>query len=132
MTVGTADGDAVQAGEVADHAAAMPRPMISAGTPSMVATRLACGSALFLARVQQHDDEDEQHHHRAGINDDLHGGDELGAQQQINQRQRAHHHDQRQRAVDGVLLHQEVDRPSDAQRRENEEQNKRQHDCLNQ
>ena len=72
-------------------------------------------------------DEDEQHHHRAGIDDDLHRGDEFGAQQQIDQRQRSHHHDQRQRAVDGMLLHQEVDRTSYTQRREDEEQNKSKH-----
>ena len=82
---------------------------------------------LFRAGVQQHDHEDKQHHHRASINNDLHCRDELRAQQQIDERQRAHHHDERERAVDRVLLHQEVDRPSHTQRRENEEKNESEH-----
>ena len=55
------------------------------------------------ARVQQHDDEDEQHHDGARIDDHLRGGDELGAQQQVQHRQRAHDADQRKRARDGCV-----------------------------
>ena len=87
----------------------------------------ALAQALFCAGIQQHDDEDEQHHDRPRIDDDLYGGDELRSQQQIKQRQRAHHDDERERAVDRVLLHQEVDRPSYAQRREDEEKYKSKH-----
>ncbi len=55
----------------------MLNPMMSAGTPSMVATRLPCGVRSSIPGVEQHDDENEQHHDRAGINDDLHGGNKL-------------------------------------------------------
>ena len=42
--------------------------------------------SLFLdAGIEQHDDENEQHHHRSRVDDDLNGGNELGAEQQINQ-----------------------------------------------
>ncbi len=80
-----------------------------AGNPKQHSDPAAFG-ALFLAGIQQHDDEDEQHHDGAGVDDDLHRGDELGAQQQIFHCQRSHHHHQRQRAVDGMPLHQQVDR----------------------
>ena len=78
-------------------------------------------SALFHAGVEQHNHEHKQHHDRAGINDDLHRSDKFGPQQQINHRQRSHHNNQRQCAVDRVLLRQEVDCTSDTDRREDEE-----------
>ena len=80
----------------------------------------AAFGVFLLAGIQQHDDEDEQHHDGAGVNDHLHGGDELRAQQQIFHRQRSHHHHQRQRAVDGMRLHQQVDRTRHADRTENQ------------
>jgi hypothetical protein len=52
---------------------------------------------------------DEQHHDGAGVDDDLRGGQELRAQQQVKHGQRGHHHNQRQGAVDGMALEQEVD-----------------------
>ena len=47
-----------------------------------MAARLPSG-VLFVACVQQHDDKDEEHHDGAGVDDDLRGGEELRAQQQI-------------------------------------------------
>ena len=48
----------------------------------------AAPGALFFSGIQQHDDEDEQHHDRARVNDDLHRGHKLRAQQQIFPRER--------------------------------------------
>ena len=52
---------------------------------------------FFDSGVEKHDDEDEQHHDGPGIDDDLHGGDELSAQQQVFAGEGGHHRDQRQR-----------------------------------
>ena len=81
--------------------------------PITMATRLPL---VFFLRtgIQQHDCKDKQHHDGAGIDDHLHGGDELCPQQQIFSRQRRHHRDQRQRGVNGMRLRQQVDRPRDA------------------
>ena len=54
----------------------------------MRAARLPQG-AFFAAGIQQHDHEGEEHHDGAGVDDDLRGGEELRAQQQIEHRQRA-------------------------------------------
>ncbi len=48
------------------------------------------------AGVQQHDDEDEQHHHRSAVDNHLRHGNELSAEKQIEDGQRAHDADQRQ------------------------------------
>ena len=55
-----------------------------------------------LVDAQQHDDEEEQHHDGPGVDDDLHGGQELGVlgdEQHGHPEQGAH---QAQRGVDGV------------------------------
>ena len=75
----------------------------------------AAHGALFATRVEQHDSEDEQHHDGTGIDDDLRSGQKLCAQQQVEDGQRGHHHNQRQGAVDGMALEQEVDGPSQAE-----------------
>ena len=36
---------------------------------------------LDAAQVEQHDDEEEEDHDRAGVDQDLHGGDEVGLEQ---------------------------------------------------
>ena len=40
-----------------------------------------------------------KHHDRARVDDDLHGRDELRAEQQVQHGERNHHQDQRERAV---------------------------------
>src|SRR4051794_35423482 len=40
----------------------------------------AASQRFFFAGIEQHDGEDEQHHDGAGVDDDLHGGDELRAE----------------------------------------------------
>ena len=127
ITIGPADGDAVQPGEMADHPDGNAQSNNEPRDTQHHGDTAGMFGALFHPGVQQHDDKDEQHHHRAGIDNDLHGGHEFRAQQQVQQGQRTHHHNQRQGAVDGVLLHQQVDRPTYTQRREDEEENKRQH-----
>src|SRR5262252_8243918 len=47
----------------------------------------AASRAFLSAGVQQHDDEHEQHHDGPGVDDHLDGGDELRAQQQVDQGQ---------------------------------------------
>src|SRR5208282_412076 len=49
----------------------------------------AAPGPFFFAGVEQHDDEDEQHHDGAGVDDDLDDGDEFGAEQQVDEGQRA-------------------------------------------
>ena len=92
------------------------------GMPNKTATRLplVCSSTPAFNSMMV---KTNKHHDRAGINDDLHGGDELRAQQQIFARQRGHHRDQRQRAVDGMGLRQQVDRSRHADRPEGQKQN---------
>src|SRR5215470_6362511 len=77
---------------------------------------------LFHPGVQQHDDEHEQHHDGPGVNDHLDSRDKLGAQKQVDQRQRRHHHHQRECAVDRVTLRQQVDGPCHANHSEDDEQ----------
>ena len=68
----------------------------------------AAVGAFFLSGIEQHDDEGKQNHDGAGIDDDLGGRQELRAQQEVEHGQRAHHHNQREGAVDGVALEQKV------------------------
>ncbi len=93
----------------------------TAGKPT--ARRAAAQGALFTACVQQHHDKREQHHDRAGIDDDLRGGQKLRAKQQIKHGQRGHHHDQREGAVDGMALEQQIDGPGQAESGKKEKQN---------
>ncbi len=60
---------------------------MNAGKPKSFATPGAA-AMLFRTGVQKHDDEDEQHHHRARVDNDLCHGDELGAEQQVKNRQK--------------------------------------------
>ena len=69
----------------------------------------AAQGALFAAGVEQHDDEGEEDHDGAGVNDDLRDGEKLRAEQQVEHGQRGHDHDQREGAVDGMGLQQEID-----------------------
>ena len=94
----------------------------------------ACGAAaeraFFAASVEQHDDKGEKHHDRAGIDDDLRGSKELCAEQEIEHRQRSHHDNQRQGAVDGMCLEQEIDGPCEAESGKNEKQNQMHRDLM--
>ena len=40
---------------------------------------------LFFSGVEQHDDKDEKHHDGAGVDDHLHDGDELSAEQHVDE-----------------------------------------------
>src|SRR5208283_156174 len=123
-----ADTDLVQSSDAGDHPNANAQTDDQARHAQHRGDPAAVRCPLLDSRVEQHDHENEQHHYRAGINDDLHGGDELSAQQQVDHRERSHHHDQRQRAVDGVFLHKQVNGTAHAHRREDKEENQMQHD----
>src|SRR5580698_8333590 len=75
----------------------------------------AAKGALFAAGVEQHDDEYEQHHHRAGVDDDLGDGEEFRAEEEIEDGERGHDDDERERAVNGMGLHQEIDGSREAE-----------------
>ena len=87
----------------------------------------AAFAAVFYAGVQKHDHEDEQHHDRSGIDNHLHRRHKLRAQQQIFHRERAHDHDQRQRAVDGMPLHQQIYRAGNAHQPKHRKYNQMKH-----
>src|SRR5262249_3748055 len=74
--------------------------------------------AFLFASVKKHDNEDEEHHDGAAIDYDLHGGDELGAHQQVKSGESDHHDNERQSAVNRVLLQNEADRADYGKRRE--------------
>src|SRR5579864_2571942 len=71
-----------------------------------------CDSAafglFFYPGIEKHDDEDEENHNGAGVDDDLHGGDKLRAQQHVFAREGGHDRDQRQGGIDRMSLHQQV------------------------
>jgi hypothetical protein len=69
----------------------------------------AAMGSLFFAGVQKHDDEDEEDHDGAGVDDDLRGGEELGTEGPVEDSERHHHNDQRESAVDGVTLQEQVE-----------------------
>src|SRR5262245_48922176 len=77
--------------------------------------------ALFFAGVQKHDDEDEKHHDRAAIDDDLHRGHELCAHQQVEPGERDHHDDERECAMNGMLLQDQADCADYGERSEKKE-----------
>src|SRR6266852_89134 len=77
--------------------------------------------AFFLACIQKHDDEDEENHDGAAIHDDLDGGDELGAEKQVQASESHHHNDERESAVNRMTLKNQADRAENGQRGENEE-----------
>ncbi len=83
---------------------------------------MAAFGLLFFAGIEQHDDEDEKHHDGAGVDDHLHDGDELGAEQQVDESQRAHDDNERERAVDGLPLNQQIDRATYTERREKQKE----------
>src|SRR3984957_12296066 len=82
----------------------------------------AAEGALFAAGVEEHDDEDEQHHDRAGVDDDLGDGEELRAEKQVEDGEGGHNDDERERAVNGMGLHQEIDGSREAKSGKKEEQ----------
>src|SRR6185312_4128522 len=63
---------------------------------------------LFFAGVEQHDDEDEEDHDGAGVDDDLGGGEELGAERPVEDRERHHDDNERECAVDGMALEEQI------------------------
>ncbi len=123
-----ANGDLVESGGAAHHPNADDQSEDQRRNAEHGRHAAAVSCPLLNSGVEQHDDEDEQHHDRTGINDDLHGGDKLRPQQQVNHGERSHHHNQRQRAVDGMLLREQVNGAAHAHRRENKEKNQMQHD----
>ena len=66
---------------------------------------------VLAADVGHH--EHVEHHDGAGVDDDLRRGDELGAQQQEERRQREQVEDQRQHGVEGVAHGGDADRARD-------------------
>ena len=76
---------------------------------------------LFGSGVQEHDDEDKEHHDGAGVDDQLSGGDELSAEEDVENRERDHHADERQRAGDRVPLERHVQGAGDRDEGEGEE-----------
>ena len=87
--------------------------------------------ALFLASVQKHDHEDEQHHDRAAVHNDLHGRDKFRAHEQVEARECHHHDDERERAVNRVLLQNQADRAKNGKGGKHEEDNQgRSHQCF--
>ncbi len=82
----------------------------------------AAEGALFAAGVEQHDDEGEQDHDGAGVDDDLSDGEELRAEQEVKHGQRGHDDDERESAVDGMGLQQEIDGSREAESGKEEEQ----------
>ena len=68
------------------------------------------------------DDEHVEHHHRAGVDDDLRGRDELGAQQQEQHRERDQVRDEREHAVERVAQRDHADRAGDHADRGDEEE----------
>src|ERR1700679_540939 len=69
---------------------------------------MATVGTFFRPGVEQHDDEGKQNHDSAGIDDHLGGSQELRTEQEVEHGQRAHHHNQREGAVDRVALEEEV------------------------
>ncbi len=77
-------------------------------------------AALLCTGVQQHNDEDKEHHDGAAVDDHLRHGNEFRAQQQIENRERAHDADERQSTRDRMLLKDQVqrrNRPRQSRRR---------------
>src|SRR5271165_5382462 len=74
------------------------------------------------AGVQKHNDEDKQHHDGTGINDDLRHGQKFRSQQQVQDRQRAHHPNQRQGACNRMVLHHEINGTTNRYRGKQEEE----------
>ncbi len=68
------------------------------------------------------DDEHVQHHHGAGVDDDLRGGDEFGAQQQEQHGEREQVDDEREHGEEGVAQRDHADRAGDGAERGEEEQ----------
>ena len=91
------------------------------GKPAMYAA-LEPVVRLFFAGVEQHDDEDEQDHDGAGVDDDLGGGEELGAERPVEDRERHHDDDEGQGAVNGVALQQEIECRADGEQAKDEEE----------
>src|SRR5206468_4810866 len=54
----------------------------------------------------------------AAVDDDLHGSDEFRAQEQIQTRESDHHDDQREGAVNRMLLQNQAERANNRQRRQ--------------
>src|ERR1700722_13930803 len=92
---------------------------------SREAGQLGLAGVLLDAGIQEHDDEDEEHHDGAAVDDDLDGGDKLRAHQQIQSGERDHDHDERKRAVNGMLLKNEADSADEGERGKHEENDQR-------
>src|SRR5579885_118019 len=80
-------------------------------------------AAILRPRVQQQNDKDEQDHHGAGVHNYLRGGDEFGPEQQVQNRQRPHHANQRNGARDWMRLHHHIHRAHHRDDRKNEKEN---------
>ena len=60
------------------------------------------GQVLLAVDAEEHDHEEEQHHDGAGVDDDLHGGQEVGLLLDEEHGHPEQRHDQHQRGVHGV------------------------------
>ena len=75
--------------------------------------------------------EDEQNHDGAAIHDDLNGGNELRSHEQVQARERDHHYNQRERAVNRMALQNQAHRRGYRNRSQNEENRQRRvHWCI--
>src|SRR5207247_4457800 len=73
-------------------------------------------------QIQQHNDEYKQNNNGAQIHDDLNNGKEVRAEQDKQTVHRDEHENQRECAVEHVLLHEHVDGCSGGECREKEKQ----------
>ena len=64
----------------------------------------------------------KKHHDGAGVDDDLGGGEELCAQRPVEDGERHHDDDQRESAVDGMALQEEIQCSCDGQRAKDDEE----------
>src|SRR5580658_6339842 len=89
----------------------------------------AAGGEEFRAArhpiAEMDDDEDEENHDGACVDDDLYGGDERRAQQEIKDGERDHYEDQSECAVDGLTGNDEDHGAGHGDGGANEEQDER-------
>jgi len=69
----------------------------------------ATGGALLFDGVEEHNDDDRQDHVGSRVDDELGGDEELGTERSVEDGERHHGDDQREGAVDGVAVQQQVD-----------------------
>ena len=78
--------------------------------------------------AEQHDHEQEQHDDRAGVDDHLHGGEEVGLEGDEVHGDAEQREDQRQRRVHGVVAGDHADRADEHHRRGGDEDEQLDHE----